>query len=283
MICCVATSPATRSMAESPPWWPSRATRSKKITSANSALETLIGHNSVAWDDVDANSVTVLPAELTLTLEPVEIEEDGDDDEVLEKKTKFRPKLVVSGIKLNTDECQIVLGHASPVDPIVVLADQKYNRLVICSVRDARATRLIQFLLRTDFSETLLDADEAAKFSVGSTVVDSLIRVDLPPQLAGPIVPVTAELVMELRPRPARACPSPSPCTNHAFANWRCPETHPGSCRASPRKDRSDWNATWRPRNSRPMRSSNTSNSTCSRATEIIAGWRRRTRRLLNS
>ncbi|MGB7327750.1 MAG: DEAD/DEAH box helicase [Rubripirellula sp.] len=166
------------------------------------ALQTLVGHNSVAWDDVDAATVAVLPAELTLTLEPVEIEEGGEDDEVHEKKTKFRPKLVVSGIKVNTDDCQIVLGHASPVDPIVVLADQKHNRLVICSLRDPRATRLIQFLLRADFTETLLDAAEAAKFSVGSTVVDSLIRVDLPPQLAGPIVPVTAELVMELRPRP---------------------------------------------------------------------------------
>ncbi|WP_246151397.1 DEAD/DEAH box helicase [Rubripirellula reticaptiva] len=166
------------------------------------ALQTLVGHNSVAWDDVDAATVTVLPAELTLTLEPVEIEEGGEDDEVHEKTTKFRPKLVVSGIKVNTDDCQIVLGHASPVDPIVVLADQKHNRLVICSLRDPRATRLIQFLLRADFTETLLDAAEAAKFSVGSTVVDSLIRVDLPPQLAGPIVPVTAELVMELRPRP---------------------------------------------------------------------------------
>ncbi|WP_246114345.1 DEAD/DEAH box helicase [Rubripirellula tenax] len=166
------------------------------------ALQTLIGHNSVAWDDGDATEVAVLTAELTLTLEPVEIEEDGDDDAPTEKKTKFRPKLAISGIKINPDDCQVVLGHASPVDPIVVLADQKYNRLVICTLRDPRATRLIQFLLRADFSETLLDEADAAKFSVGSTVVDSLVRVELPPQLAGPIVPVTAELVMELRPRP---------------------------------------------------------------------------------
>ncbi len=165
------------------------------------ALQTLVGHDSVAWDDADATAVSVHSAELKLTLEPIEIEEDSDDHSPMEKKTKFRPKLIVSGIKIDPDECQVVLGHASPVDPIVVLADQKYNRLVICSLRDARATRLIQFLLRADFSETLLDADDAAKFSVGSTVVDTLVRVDLPPQLAGPIVPVAAELVVELRPR----------------------------------------------------------------------------------
>ncbi|WP_246146563.1 DEAD/DEAH box helicase [Rubripirellula lacrimiformis] len=168
------------------------------------ALQTLVGHDSVAWDDGDAMAVAVMSAELSLTLDPVEIEDDGDDDNEAptEKKTKFRPKLVVSGIKIDPEECQVVFGHASPVDPIVVLADQKYNRLVICTLRDPRATRLIQFLLRADFSETLLDAEEAAKFSVGSTVVDSLVRVELPPQLAGPIVPVHAELVLELRPRP---------------------------------------------------------------------------------
>ena len=57
-------------------------------------------------------------------------------------------------------------------------------------------------MIRNDFSEILLDHESAARFSVGSQTVDSLIRVELPPELAGPIEPVQAELVLELRPRP---------------------------------------------------------------------------------
>ena len=47
----------------------------------------------------------------------------------------------------------------------------------------------------------MLDTETAAKFSVGSSTVDSMIRVDLPDELAGPILPIEAELVFELRPR----------------------------------------------------------------------------------
>jgi superfamily II DNA or RNA helicase len=108
----------------------------------------------------------------------------------------------VNGIKVDPYKCEIVLGHASPVEPIIVLADRKHDRLIVCTLRDSRATRLIQYLLRVDLAEVLLDAETAARFSVGSSAVDSLIRVDLPPQLAGPIEPITAELVVELRPRP---------------------------------------------------------------------------------
>ncbi len=60
---------------------------------------------------------------------------------------------------------------------------------------------MIQHLIRSDLSDVLLDAESAARFSVGSSSVDSLVRVALPPQLAGPIEPVSAETVFELRPR----------------------------------------------------------------------------------
>ena len=83
----------------------------------------------------------------------------------------------------------------------MVIADQKHHRLIACTLRDPRAVKLIQHLLRSDFSEVLLDSEAAAKFSVGSSTVDSMIRVDLPAELAGPILPVDAELVFELRPR----------------------------------------------------------------------------------
>ena len=85
---------------------------------------------------------------------------------------------------------------------MVVLADRKNDRLFICALRHSRATRLIQYLFRSDFREVVLDAETAANLAVSSNVVDSLVRVELPGELAGPIEPIAAELVLEFRPRP---------------------------------------------------------------------------------
>lgn len=171
------------------------------------AINALAGHAVVAWDDAKATSLQVHSAELVLTLEPVEFEEavkqtkESDQQEEIERKTLFRPKIQVNGITVDLAECKTVLGYASPVEPMVVIADQKHHRLIACILRDPRAVKLIQHLLRSDFREVLLDHETAAKFSVGSSTVDSMIRVDLPDELAGPILPIEAELVFELRPR----------------------------------------------------------------------------------
>ncbi|TWT52918.1 ATP-dependent helicase HepA [Rubripirellula amarantea] len=176
------------------------------------ALEALVGHENVTWDDVDATPIEVFAAELTLTLVPVEVEGEEEsspendvvlaNEETAKSNLRFRPQLEVAGIRVNVEDCEVILGHSSPVDPLVILVDTKGNRMVICHLRDPKATRMIQYLVRSDLKDTLLDAEAAAKFSVGSSTVDTLIRVNLPPQLAGPIEPVEAELVMELRPRP---------------------------------------------------------------------------------
>ena len=172
------------------------------------ALTVLAGHQVVAWDDAKAAPLAVHSAELVLTLEPIEVEEtvqktnETDPHQDLESTTLFRPQIHVNGINVKLSECKTVLGHASPEEPIVVIADQKHQRLIVCTLRDPRATKLIQHLLRSDFSEVLLDSDAAGRFSVGSSTVDSMIRVDLPPELAGPVLPIQAELVFELRPRP---------------------------------------------------------------------------------
>ena len=161
------------------------------------ALQLLVGHPNVAWDDGNATQVSVHAGELTLNLAAVEIEsEDGEEAE-----TRFRPEIRVSGIKINLEDCEVLLGHGSPVTPMVVLADMKFNRLIVCTLRNPKATKLIQFLLQADLSETLFDAETAGKMSVGAAQVDSLVRVELPQQLAGPIEPIQAELVIELRPR----------------------------------------------------------------------------------
>lgn len=171
------------------------------------ALRMLAGHPNVAWDDGEATPLAIHAAELSFRLQPVEVEADGAEDELAEEDestvTRFRPLLTVSGIDVDPAQCAIVLGHSSPVEPVVVLVDRAGNRLIVCSLRDPRATRLIQYLLRSDLSEILFDAETAARLSVGSAVVDSLIRIDLPRQLAGPIEPAEAELVIELRPHVA--------------------------------------------------------------------------------
>ncbi len=163
------------------------------------ALQLLAGHPNVAWDDRDATHLSVHAGELTLNLEPVEI--DVENEEGTETVTRFRPVIGVSGIKIEPSECEVLLGYSSPVSPVVVFADSKFNRLIVCTLRNPRATSLIQYLIKADLEDVLFDAPTAAKMSVGAARVDSLVRVDLPQQLAGPIQPVDAELVFELRPR----------------------------------------------------------------------------------
>ena len=181
------------------------------------ALQAMVGHDNVAWDDADATQVSMFSSELTLTLNPVTVvDEEADDDAEsappergdrdlssdANAMLRFQPCLQASGMKIDPHDCEVILGHASPVDPIVILVDTKGHRVVVCTLRDPKATRIIQYLIRNDFSDILLDHESAARFSVGSATVDSLIRVDLPPELAGPIEPVIAELVIELLPRP---------------------------------------------------------------------------------
>jgi superfamily II DNA or RNA helicase len=170
------------------------------------ALQMFAGHDNVAWDDGEATALTVHSAELVFSLEPVEMEDEGIEDQPnephgKERTIRFRPRVQVNGIKVSIEQCEIVLGHCSPVEPLVVLVDKRHNRLITCALRDPRATRLVQYLLRSDMSDVLLDADAASRFAVACGNVDSLIQVKLPNQLAGPIEPIKAELILELRPR----------------------------------------------------------------------------------
>ena len=163
------------------------------------ALQLLAGHPNVAWGDADAKPVAVIAGELTLNLEPVEVDVETDDGE--ETVTRFRPAVRVSGVRVDLNECELKLGHGSPVAPMVVAADHAHSRLIVCTLQNPKATRLIQYLLQSEMSEVLFDAETASRMSVAAARVDSLLRVELPQQLAGPIEPIEAELVFELRPR----------------------------------------------------------------------------------
>ena len=87
------------------------------------------------------------------------------------------------------------------VEPIVVVADERQNRLIVCTLPNPKALKVIQHLLEADLEDVVLDSGAAA-VAIGSSDVDRFIHVELPPGLAGPIEPVDAELIFELRPRP---------------------------------------------------------------------------------
>ncbi len=170
------------------------------------SLSLLAGHPNVAWDDVNVRPCRVFSAELILTLVPAELEEEDLELEVEQslddRQIYYRPELQVNGIRIDLKRCKVVYGYASPVEPIVVVADEQDNRLVVCTLRDSKAAKLVQHLLEAELEEVLLDSDAAARFAIGSADVDRFVHVELPAQLAGPLEPVTAELVFELRPRP---------------------------------------------------------------------------------
>ncbi|MEM1068226.1 MAG: DEAD/DEAH box helicase [Planctomycetota bacterium] len=176
------------------------------------ALLELVGHPCVAWDDAKATPITVHSAELAFHLEPVDRGDSGsselnsaaasiEEGDETNADVLFRPKVIVSGLNVDIKDCAIEFGYASAVEPVIALADVKNDRLIICSIRDPRAERVISVLFNNSLSDVLLDSEAASHFAVRCGMMDSLIRIDLPPQLAGPIEDVNAELVIELRPR----------------------------------------------------------------------------------
>ena len=168
------------------------------------ALSLLAGHPNVAWDDVNVRPCQVFSAELVLTLSPaVREDEDDDADALLHERTAYyRPELQVNGIRVDLNRNNVVFGYASPVEPIVVVADEKDNRLVVCTLRNPKASKVVQHLLEAELENVLLDSAAASRFAIGSAEIDRFVHIELPAELAGPIEPVSAELVFDLRPRP---------------------------------------------------------------------------------
>ncbi|MEM9368041.1 MAG: DEAD/DEAH box helicase [Planctomycetota bacterium] len=114
----------------------------------------------------------------------------------------YRPRLCVDGIDLEIEKCEILVGEISPIEPVVVLADRRGHRIVVCTLRNHHAIGVVRYLMRSDFRDTLLDARAASKLTLSAALVDSLLPIKLPPELAGPIVPAESELIIQLRPRP---------------------------------------------------------------------------------
>lgn len=176
------------------------------------AVNLLVGHPNVAWDDEAATPIEVSRGEISVALEPVEIDSLDDEErsgeiqieresDPAKRKTLFRVGLRVPGIDIDIDRCQLILGNLNPAEPVVLIAETEGNRLIVATLRDRRATRLISYLLRSELNDVLLDDDAAHQLTMNIGKLGTLVRVDLPDQLAGPLEDVDAELVLELRPR----------------------------------------------------------------------------------
>jgi superfamily II DNA or RNA helicase len=199
------------------------------------AMLVLAGHPNVAWNDADATPVEIHRGELTLSLVRVEApsahqisrddtsassddepsadelsfddlhddrSEPGDNSSQLRR---FRPKLRIPGIDLDVTSrsCRVISGKLSPSQSLLVIVPNSQNRCIVCELKDHRTTRLIEHLLAQDLDEVLLDPAAAGKLSAAVAKLDSMIRVELPSELSGPIEPGKWEMVIELRPRPA--------------------------------------------------------------------------------
>jgi superfamily II DNA or RNA helicase len=176
------------------------------------AADLLAGHTNVAWDDASATPLEVIRGEIAVDLEPVEIDTISDDDrsgelqveresDPLRSKTHYRVGLAVPGIDIEIHQCTLLLGNLHPGHPVVVIAETQGTRLIIASLRDRRATRLVSYLLKSDLHEVLLDDETAHQLTMRIGELGSLVRVQLPDQLAGPVEEIDAELVLEMRPR----------------------------------------------------------------------------------
>lgn len=166
------------------------------------ALREMIGHPCVAWDDDTATPLVIDSAELVLSLHPeltaLDREDEDDSDQ---PPMHYRLRVEAGGHPVDLGEQEVIVGYCSPAEPVVLVADRRRQRLTFCPIRSPRATGLVARLLETDFAEVRLDAESAAKFAVQCGVVDSLLRVALPSELAGPMEAIAAELVFDLRPR----------------------------------------------------------------------------------
>ncbi len=193
-----------------------------QISNLFEALLMLAGHPNVAWNDTEATPVEVHRGELTLSLVRADAADgdgdgEGDDDYPAEQaanslagtsgssQRRFRPKLRIPGIDLDISSrsCQIISGKTSPTQPLLVIVPNGQDRCIVCELKDSRTTRLIEHLLAQNLDEVLLDPIAAGRLSTAVGKLDSMIRVDLPGELSGPIEPGKWEMVVQLRPRPA--------------------------------------------------------------------------------
>lgn len=207
--------------------------------SLSEALLCLAGHPNVTWNDSDGTPIQVLRGELTLAIRrvadavtsgteggsggdrrsdatgkpaspstPPPIDAAGEDvgpgsADQAKPNARFLPRLRIAGIDQDIDSrsCEIVVGKVAANRPLLMVIPPTRDRLILCELKDQRAERLIEHLLAQDLDEVVMDSESAARLAMVATKLDSLVRVDLPPELSGPIESGDWDLIIELRPR----------------------------------------------------------------------------------
>jgi len=186
------------------------------------AMLILAGHANVAWNDADASPLAIYRGELALGLfrdeatddpsatdEAVEIDGPEFESEFSGAEpvitARYRPRLRVAGVDLDVSSrsCEIVVGRIGPNQPVLLVVPKLRDRCIVCELKDVRACRLIEHLLAQDLEEIVLDGESAIRLSTSVSRLDAIVRVDLPPELSGPIEPAKSDMIVELRPRPA--------------------------------------------------------------------------------
>jgi len=197
----------------------SGATYGKVDFASYEALRQLVGHPNVTWDDGDATPIDVVRGELTLILDRIEKPSSDlpdaadlpDDENPWDQLTRgsrlmerqYRPRLHVSGTdcKLRGDDVEIQIGYSSPLHPMLIFAAEKQRKLLLCDLRDLRSADLMEYLLRENLDEVVLDGESAAKLATACGSLEPLIPIRLPDELSGPIEQAIPSIVIELRPR----------------------------------------------------------------------------------
>ncbi|TVQ04372.1 MAG: DEAD/DEAH box helicase [Planctomycetaceae bacterium] len=206
------------------------------------ALLCLAGHSNVAWNDSDATPLQILRGELTLSIrrerdavgsgspadapsevaapsEPADgtdmtdrldevanpdLEDELIDGGVVPSRARFLPRLRIAGIDQDIDarSCEIIAGKVAANRPLMMVVPPIRDRLILCELKDQRSARLVEHLLDQDLDEVTLDAEAATRLAMAAAKLDPLVRIDLPPELSGPVESGEWELIVELRPRP---------------------------------------------------------------------------------
>lgn len=124
-------------------------------------------------------------------------------DRPLDPAARYQPRLRVSGVDLDIDPrtCEIQLSNMAVHRPVVVMVPAKKDRIIVCELKDQWSAKFVDSLVRVDLQDVAFDAESASRLALSAGKLDPMLRVELPPELSGPIQDGLWELIVEMRPR----------------------------------------------------------------------------------
>ena len=174
-----------------------------------SAVHLLARHGNVAWDDNDGEEIQVLDGQLSLRLEPIHsaVNEAGEEFGGLEESdpttetAHYSIRMCVPGIDVDISQCSVFYFTEQNSQPLVLFIDRNSNRLILAHVHPGLPREAYNFLETRDFGSVVLDRESAHELTKSITTLNRLLPVHLPDELAGPVLDLEPELLIELRPR----------------------------------------------------------------------------------